>query len=1410
VTEIMPQPVLTGMHWSYLDGTVLSDVHQAYLNDAAIADRVIVTVGIRSEGGVLVFPWQDGDQRTLQRRQWPDDPAVNGSGPKSAKYLWEKDRPLHLWAIRPVTAETKTVLIIEGTKQALAVASWAPPEYAIYAMAGCDGWVSADLARFAGLRVIIMTDKDAGSNPEVYEAAEALGAKLELLDAEPRFVPSPGRAKDGIDDFLAGIAPEQRPGVLVNLLAKADEKDAGRPAARRPPRKTGRPDSGNRPPVQVNRDRFEVICEITNILQAKFNGTSLFCYGGALTMLLGAATEPLDRDSFARWLALGVATHKLTDKGYEACWPDPQTMGALLAGGSGFAQLDRVSHTPFIRENGSVCTVPGYDPASCTWLVPLDDPDGKPLLWPDVPEFPSREQAAQAARRLLGPEWLGDMPFRDEASRANALALVLTPFIRGLVPLVPLAVVSGLQPGVGKGLLGDCLSLMLTGEAVPPLAWLPDEDDENRKQILSAFRDGTPLIWFDEAHEIESHALSRAITSLTYADRILGVSKIARYPNRVTWLATGNQVRVSADMARRAYFIELWPAGPDPQDRPATDFRHPELRDWTVASRSGLVTDALTIIRAWWAAGCPPHDRGMSMGSFERWDAMMSGILDWAGVPGFLDNLAAKRSERDTTGGYWSDHLDWLAETFPGRAFTILDIKAAATASGGTWDAPPGFGEPDVKGWTQRLGTTYSHHTDRYYGHRRLVKVGTTTGTKGTWRVEDMPLHLLHPEGELLPDQEEKGSDEVPDEVFRGNSLDEVDEVDEVVALPAYAHPPVHARAGTHTREARETSSASSTSSMPAAGFTLGFDLETADAGQLFRGGHDGPFIRLAAVIGPPGIPRLMAADRLPAALARAQAWYGHNILGFDGLALALMSADPRATWDWFCSGARDTELVARQYWPPRSREKGHSEDKYGLDAVAVLLGIAGKSADLKAIARKHGGYDRIPLDDPEYVSYLLDGDMPATRGVAAALLPYYDSDPYLPREHQLARIAGHMRLNGLLVDRELLEQRYAAGEARKRRAAQVLHDGWGLPLGRTVMRGRGKAKAEAYEEFTSPLSTEEGRAWLAQMWQRYQVPSPPRTKTGKLAIGAEDLKRAAADPACPPDLRAMIMAMNVVITTRTVYQTARAWLCPDGRVHPSISFRQASGRWSVTEPGLTVFGKHEGRHVERDIYIAAPGCSLWSFDLSQVDMRAIAGHCQDPAYAAMFVPGRDAHDETAALVFGEAARDGNGHHPMRQAAKEYGHGWNYGLGPKRMIERGNPPDQVYAYVNGMEARFPVLCEWREGIRSRARDGGVLDNGFGRRMRCDPQYAYTVAPALMGQGGARDILGDCMLRLDPALYRYLLLQVHDELIFELPDADAGEAVPAIRAAMTGSFRGVPILCEQAGPGRNWGEISAKG
>lgn len=573
----------------------------------------------------------------------------------------------------------------------------------------------------------------------------------------------------------------------------------------------------------------------------------------------------------------------------------------------------------------------------------------------------------------------------------------------------------------------------------------------------------------------------------------------------------------------------------------------------------------------------------------------------------------------------------------------------------------------------------------------------------------------------------------------------------------------------------------------------VAWDIETADAEGLFTYGPG--FLRLwGAGI---GAGTDMGTD--PAGLIKilddADWITGHNILGFDLLALAHYYG---ADWEKLAAKSIDTLLLARLDYPPEARDTAGSEDRYDLGHVCERLGVAGKTDSLRELARKHGGYDQVPQDDPEYRAYLI-GDVDASRAVFAKLRDAWT--PYAKREHKVASVFGRMSLNGFRVDLPLLEQRLSEGEARKREALEILRDDYDLPLGRWGWKGRGEKKEEFWEEFASPLSTLQGREWLIDVFEAYGVNNAPVTDTGRLATSAEALAGLAGDQASHPDLRRVMELMSVVTTTRTVYQTVEGCLTTAGRVHPLITMGQASGRSSVTNPGLTVFGKRGNRWRERMIFVPEPGHVLLSCDMSQLDMRAIAGLSQDPAYIAMCAPGKDLHTETAIQVFGTADK--------RTDAKAIGHGWNYGLGKNKLISNGFDPELVNTFFTQMAKKYPRLVEWRETVRRTGASGELLDNGFGRKMRCNPSRAYTQGPALMGQGAAADLMKESILRMPGELKPYYRMFVHDELVFSVPIQDAESLGHEIRKAMSFTWKGVPILCELSKPGQNWGEVSAK-
>lgn len=689
---------------------VLAPGHRSYLLAHAVSEEVVDTCGVYSEGDVLVYPFRDGGTVTEQRVTVID-------GKRQGKPLWSSGEPLHLWAVR-LDEGAEGDAIIEGNKQALAAASWFPPGWNVYCMAGCEGAAKVRLSRFSGRRVVLCLDADAGSNLNVYEAGDALSGRLRERGADVSFLWIKARGSDGLDDVLAR---DWEPGERTPYLARKIEEENRKPAPRKPTRRGSGGNGGNdfqddgppvrdgRVPVMVNEDRLHAVRLISGTLAQRLGGTALFNYGGLVTRLQGHETQALDRDVFHSTLIEHVACFNRNEgkQGvtYVASWPDSQTTGAVLARAEVFPPLTRVTRTPFLRPDGSVCVVPGYDGPTGAFLAGV-------TAGVTVEESPDHRMTRWAAEYLMD-EWLGDMPFETPADRANCLALVLTPFVRGLFPLVPLAVVNGLQMGVGKNLLADVLRVMASGAVADPLP-MPTDEDEMRKQITSVFLGGADCFVFDEAHTIESAQLARALTAREYTDRILGVSRQGKFTNNAVWMALGNQVQVNGDMSRRVYHVRLAPKTARSYDN-EREYRHPDLVGWTLENRPKLITAALTVLRGWLAAGSPPFHRGWSMGSFEAWDRWMAGVTAYAGYPQFLEHERARRSESDFVTHYWSQHILWLSRAFgTDTPFTTAEVrqKGAQAPQTDPFEGPPDLTEVKGDNYSRRLGQAYARKKD--------------------------------------------------------------------------------------------------------------------------------------------------------------------------------------------------------------------------------------------------------------------------------------------------------------------------------------------------------------------------------------------------------------------------------------------------------------------------------------------------------------------------------------------------------------------------------------------------------------------------------------------------------------------------------------------------------------------------
>lgn len=1438
----------------------LTEEHAAFLTAQAVDVKLALALGVRSllgrqdnpQEGVwgnwanhpaILFPWTSPDGR-VEFQVRPDNPTADTRG-RDRKYVFRKDMTPVLWAVRPVSGAQR-IVIVEGTKQCLSAASHAPAGVGIYGIAGCRSWQIdgrpiPDLGVVDGCEVVVILDADAAENPQVFDAGTALAEALVMEGAtKVTFGRLPGGGTSGLDDVLGGRPAGKRADYLARIIAGAKPK----PADQKPKgkKKTAPTADDGRATIVVNRDRLAVINDLTAALLDRWNAVELFCHGGVLSRRKTAMMRPVDRGSFHDLIQETAITVNENEGAngttYGYAWPDPGTMAATLSRADQFAQLDRISHAPFVREDGTVVTEPGYDEATRTMLMP-------DVVFSDlkVPEDPTPEEI-EAARELVLTEWLGDFPFDSEVDRANVLALVITPAIRGMVPKVPLAVIDGLQMGVGKNLLADSILTVYTGGAAEPMNWVPDAD-ELRKQITAAFRTGAPFFVFDEAHTVEGAPLAQALTAATWQDRILGVSNMANFPNVITWMSLGNNVQVRGDLTRRVYRIALRPKYADPQDRKAETFRHPgqsglDLLSWTRKNRCELMGAILTLVRAWFAQGQPRPKRGVSFGSFEIWEKITGGIVETAGLSGFLDNLKVWRSESDFDTQYWAGHLGWLRETFGDQPFRTAQVRERAMADPPGYLAPPKLDDPSDKGYGKALGEAYSRLRGRRYGKLWVERSGTAHGHVSVWCVFDGDED---PPTEENPTREPTPPPVTPDldmclgcgARFEANPDYRCPTCNDPDPAPENEHAEARGPASEDTdgeghEEVRggvtigiegpvdpelfkiltgyEVDSEVSTSQVAD---VVTFDLETGDAADLHKSGPG--YVRIGATAADdedvvpydgPGtsVPRQVAAD-----IRTGRIITGHNIMAFDLPALVREGAMTMAEVHQLAADGRlfDALLAARFMDPPMARDKGvDMQRKYDLGTLGVTHELGEKLSDVsKTLAKKYGGWAAIPIDtkdeDPEraadaalFQAYMVQ-DVELSRKLYAVLLAKLGGTvpEYLVREHQVAALAAQISLNGFLVDQKLLAERVAEVNERKAGSLAWLAEHAGVPLA--------NAKGVPYK---SPLASAGGKAALEAALTEAGATSLWRTGISKdLDTSGNHMRHLAQEYAHLEKVREIAKNVYRIVGARSVYQTVLDNLCPDGRVHPKIGFEQATGRWSVTSPGLTVLGKRNGRHVERAILLPDPGEVLLSVDLSQVDMRAVAGLSQDQGYIDMLKQD-DPHTELAVALFGAAK--------FREEAKAIGHGWNYGESLRRISEENDiDPAIVRKFDTSMRERFPRLIEWRDEVRALAESGALLDNGFGRLMRADPQRAHTQGPALKGQGAARDLMMTGLLRLPAEIHPMLRAQIHDEVVASVPAERAEEIGRTIVEAFTFEWRGVPIMADVSRAGTDWSKCYEK-
>jgi len=278
------------------------------------------------------------------------------------------------------------------------------------------------------------------------------------------------------------------------------------------------------------------------------------------------------------------------------------------------------------------------------------------------------------------------------------------------------------------------------------------------------------------------------------------------------------------------------------------------------------------------------------------------------------------------------------------------------------------------------------------------------------------------------------------------------------------------------------------------------------------------------------------------------------------------------------------------------------------------------------------------------------------------------------------------------------------------------------------------------------------------------------------------------------------------------------------GRVHPHFSQVTAStGRLACSDPNLQniPIRTERGRALRRAfVPRIADEHGEWvllSADYSQVELRLLAHLSGDEALTQAFREGRDVHRATASKVFGveEAEVD----RAMRSRAKAINFGLMYGMGAQRLgRETGLSMTEAKEFIQRYFAAFPKVRDWLDATLERARNDGYVETLLGRR-RYLPELKATDARTRVGaenaavntpvQGSAADIIKRAMIDLEAALERrtelhgQLLLQVHDELVLEVPVSELEATTTLVREAMSGALTLDVPLDVDVGSGKNW-------
>jgi DNA polymerase-1 len=451
---------------------------------------------------------------------------------------------------------------------------------------------------------------------------------------------------------------------------------------------------------------------------------------------------------------------------------------------------------------------------------------------------------------------------------------------------------------------------------------------------------------------------------------------------------------------------------------------------------------------------------------------------------------------------------------------------------------------------------------------------------------------------------------------------------------------------------------------------------------------------------------------------------------------------------------------------------------------------VAGKGA-------KQVSFDQVPIDKAG--PYAAE-DADITLRLHQALWPKLELEPRLAElfrdiEMPLVPVLSRMERNGVLVDANMLARQ---SEELAQRLTEI--------------------EQEAFAEAGDSFNLSSPKQIQAILFDKLGLPVLKKTPKGAPSTAEEVLAELALDYPLPK-LILEHRGMSKLKSTYTDKLPQR--IDPhSGRVHTSYHQAVAStGRLSSSEPNLQNIPvrSEEGRRI-RQAFIAAPGYTLLAADYSQIELRIMAHLSGDEGLLQAFASGEDVHRATASEVFGVPLDQVS--NEQRRSAKAINFGLIYGMSAFGLARQLNiPRNAAQEYVDLYFARYPGVHDFMESTREQARQQGYVETVFGRRLYLPDinhrngqrrQYAERTAINAPMQGTAADIIKRAMIAVDhwiedSDLDLKLIMQVHDELVFEIKDPHLAQARAEIdRLMVSVAELKVPLVVD-IGSGHNWDE-----